>query len=128
MQRSATPLPLVAGSQRRHAASAPVAAAFLGLLLLAPVSSMAAAMPFIVPDGAVPLWSDDFDKPLYTLDARKWTRVTGKPAWQLQVRERGAGALKSRWRLIWIKLRGSRYRSNMLLVYEFVSMSNLQLV
>lgn len=57
------------------------------LLLAAPAS--AGPAPFLVPDGAVKLFSDDFDSPKYALNTNLWTRITGKPDWQLQVRGRG---------------------------------------
>lgn len=52
------------------------------LLLAAPAS--AGPAPFLVPDGAVKLFSDDFDSPKYALNTNLWTRITGKPDWQLQ--------------------------------------------
>lgn len=66
---------------RRLAAAVVLAAALL--LLAAPAA--AGPIPFLVPDGAVKLWADDFDAPRYNLNTTLWARVTGKPEWQLQV-------------------------------------------
>lgn len=65
---------------RRLAAAVVLAAALL--LLAAPAA--AGPIPFLVPDGAVKLWADDFDAPRYNLNTTLWARVTGKPEWQLQ--------------------------------------------
>lgn len=70
--------------RRLTAATAVLAAALLLLLAVQPAA--AGPIPFIVPDGAVKLWSDDFDAPHYNLNSTLWARVTGKPEWQLQVR------------------------------------------
>ncbi|PRW59615.1 (1-3)-beta-glucanase [Chlorella sorokiniana] len=64
------------------AAAALLLAAAALLALAAPAA--AGPMPFIVPDGAVKLWADDFDAPRYNLNSTLWARVTGKPQWQLQ--------------------------------------------
>lgn len=74
--------------RRLTAATVVLAAA---LLLLAAQPAAAGPMPFIVPDGAVKLWSDDFDAPRYNVNSTLWARVTGKPDWQLQVRGAASG-------------------------------------
>lgn len=57
--------------------------ALLALLLAVPAT--AGPAPFLVPEGAVKLFADDFDSPKYALNTNLWTRITGKPDWQLQV-------------------------------------------
>lgn len=74
---------------RRLAAAA--AAVLAAALMLLAEPTAAAPIPFIVPDGAVKLWADDFDAPRYSLNSSLWARVTGKPGWQLQVRLGGRG-------------------------------------
>lgn len=74
---------------RRLAAAA--AAVLAAALLLLAEPAAAGPIPFIVPDGAVKLWADDFDAPRYSLNSSLWARVTGKPGWQLQVRLGGPG-------------------------------------
>ncbi len=69
----------------RHAIPV-VQLALLALLLAAPAA--AGPAPFLVPDGAVKLFADDFDSPKYALNTNLWMRVTGKPDWQLQVGRR----------------------------------------
>lgn len=64
----------------------PLAAALAAAaLLLLAAGAAAGPIPFLVPDGAIKLWSDDFDAPRYSLNSSLWVRVTGKPEWQMQV-------------------------------------------
>lgn len=81
------------------AATSNAALAFQLVLLLLLLSAPASAgpAPFLLPDGAVKLFADDFDSPKYALNTNLWTRLTGKPDWQLQVNAGVRGLAGRAW-------------------------------